>query len=104
MLDGYVIVGLGLVVVNFFYFMYFIFVMLFNIVIFNGYNVLMGVKVCFGCWDSYFMMCCQVMMFNELYCNFLLNDLGVVVGFLFDIGSGCYLLFVENLLGVWLAW
>lgn len=48
--------GFGFVVVNLFYFIYLMLVLLFNIVIVNGYNVLIGVKVKLGCWDYYLVM------------------------------------------------
>ncbi len=89
-LDSHQIKGLGPAVANLLYFLHPTHVPPFNTAIVNGYNALAGAVVKLGRWDHYLAMRDGILKLNSQYRASLSNDLGAIVGLLFDVGSGRY--------------
>ncbi len=89
-LDRREIKGLGPAAANLLYFLHPTFVPPFNTAIVKGYNQLTGARVKLGRWDEYLAMRGGILKLNARYRNTLSNDLGAVVGLLFDIGTDRY--------------
>lgn len=91
-LDARQIKGLGPAVANLLYFIHPTMVSPFNTAMVKGYNALTGAKVKLGSWQEYLAMRSGVQRLNQEHRSLLSNDLGAIAGFLFDVGSGRYLL------------
>jgi len=91
-LDRQRIKGLGPAAANLLYFLHPTLVPPFNTAIVKGYNALTGAKVKLGKWDEYLTMRRGILAMNQSHQLLLSNDLGAIGGFLFDIGSGRYVL------------
>ncbi len=89
-IDRLKIKGLGPAVANLLYFLHPTLMPAFNTAIVNGFNAVTGSKVKLGRWDQYLAMRAGILSLNGRYRDLLSNDLGAVVGFLFDVGSGRY--------------
>lgn len=83
--------GLGPAAANLLYFLHPTLMPPFNTAIVNGYNALTGARTKLGRWDEYLRMRAGVLEINEQFRDLLSNDLGAIAGFLFDLGSGRYL-------------
>lgn len=90
LLDRAQIKGLGPAAANLLYFLHPTVVPPFNTAIVNGYNAVTGANVKLGKWDQYMAMRRGILELNSKYRDLLSNDLGAIVGALFDIGSGTY--------------
>lgn len=82
--------GMGPAAANLLYFMHPTLLPPFNTAIVNGYNALTGARIKLGKWDEYLRMRAGLLNINEQFRNLLSNDLGAISGFLFDLGSGRY--------------
>ena len=82
--------GLGPAAANLLYFLHPTRLPPVNTAIVNGYNALTGARIKLGKWDEYLRMRAGVLAINEQFRNLLSNDLGAIAGFLFDLGSGRY--------------
>lgn len=91
-LDQQRIKGLGPAAANLLYFLHPTLIPPFNTAIVKGYNALTGAKVKLGKWDEYLTMRLGILTMNQMHQRILSNDLGAIGGFLFDVGSGRYVL------------
>lgn len=89
-IDGHRIKGLGPAAANLLYFLHPTIAPPFNTAIVNGYNALTSSKVKLGKWDEYLAMRQGILSLNADYRSLFSNDLGALVGLLFDIGIGRY--------------
>jgi type II restriction enzyme len=89
-LDRHRIKGLGPTPANLLYFLHPTITPPFNTAIVNGYNALTGARVKLGKWAEYLAMREGILALNAKYRDLLSNDLGAIVGLLFDIGSKRY--------------
>ncbi|MEO5324974.1 type II restriction endonuclease [Mesorhizobium sp. CC13] len=87
-IDRLKIKGLGPAVANLLYFLHPTLMPAFNTAIVNGFNAVTGSKVKLGRWGEYLAMRAGILSLNRTYRDLLSNDLGAVVGFLFDVGTG----------------
>ncbi len=87
-LDACRIKGLGPAAANLLYFLHPTLVPPFNTAIVRGYNAVTGARVKLGRWDEFLAMRLGVLTLNQAHRNLLSNDLGAIVGFLFDVGTG----------------
>lgn len=91
-LDEKNIRGLGPAVANILYFLHPTIIPPFNTAIVKGYNLLTGSKVKLGNWTHYLAMRKGILELNCQFRQYLSNDLGAVTGFLFDVGSGRFVI------------
>jgi len=82
--------GMGPAAANLLYFLHPTLLPPVNTAIVNGYNALTGARIKLGKWDEYLRMRSGLLAINEQFRNLLSNDLGAIAGFLFDLGSGRY--------------
>lgn len=87
-LDKLEIKGLGPAVANLLYFLHPTVMPPFNTAIVKGYNQLTKSKIKLGCWQNYLALREGILRLNEDNREILSNDLGAIVAFLFEIGSG----------------
>lgn len=79
--------GLGPAVANILYFLHPTWFSPFNTAIVNGFNMIFNEKMKLGSWEAYIEMNSTLTRENNLYRNFLSNDLGALAGLLFEVGS-----------------
>lgn len=87
-IDKLEIKGLGPAVANLLYFLHPTVMPPFNTAIVKGYNQLTKSKIKLGCWQNYLALREGILRLNESHREILSNDLGAIVAFLFEIGSG----------------
>lgn len=87
-LDDLEIKGLGPAVANLLYFLHPTVMPPFNTAIVKGYNQLTKSKIKLGCWQNYLTLREGILRLNEDHRDILSNDLGAIVAFLFEVGSG----------------
>lgn len=87
-IDKLEIKGLGPAVANLLYFLHPTVMPPFNTAIVKGYNQLTQSKIKLGCWQNYLALREGILRLNENHREILSNDLGAIVAFLFEIGSG----------------
>ena len=86
-LDQLKIKGLGPAVASILYFLHPTIIPPFNTAIVNGFNYLFRDKKKLGSWPEYLKMREVILKTNQDYKSELSNDLGAIVGLLFEIGS-----------------
>ncbi|HWQ91697.1 MAG TPA: type II restriction endonuclease [Clostridia bacterium] len=91
-LDRRQIKGLGPAAANLLYFVHPTLVPPSNTAIVKGYNSLTGAKVKLGRWSEYLAMRSGILRINSEHRDLLSNDLGAIAGFLFDLGTGRYVM------------
>jgi len=92
LLDGKNIKGLGPAAANLVYFLHPTLLPPSNTAIVKGFNALTGARVKLGRWHDFLAMRRGMLELNHTHRSLLSNDLGAIAGFLFDIGSGLYVL------------
>ncbi len=80
--------GLGPAVANILYFLHPTIFIPFNTAIVNGFNAVFNNKIKLGSWEDYLLMNEIVEQFNGNYKMMLSKDLGLIGGFLFEVGCG----------------
>lgn len=91
-LVSFEIKGLGPAVSNILYFLHPTIFMPFNTAIVNGFNAIFHKKIKLGSWQDYLLMNEIVKEFNNKNRSHLSKDLGLLGGFLFEVGCGRVLL------------
>lgn len=91
-LDRRQIKGLGPAAANLLYFVHPTLVPPSNTAIVKGYNSLTGAKVKLGRWSEYLAMRSGILRINSEHRDLFSNDLGAIAGFLFDLGTGRYVM------------
>ncbi len=87
-LDSLKIKGLGPAVASILYFLHPTLLPPCNTAIVKGFNTLFHENIKLGSWGDYLKMRCIILDANTKFKNELSNDLGMISGFLFDVGVG----------------